>query len=220
MKALDNLSNEEKQLPIPERMARAMKHAGVSITVTSVTDIAAFAIGATTSMPALRSFCINAMSGILMLFVLEVTFFVALTVLDERRKARHSIGCCFRPKADDWKPAPCSQRDLLKLFFERFYGPFLLRTPVKVFVLIVTAALVSVNIWGIFQLEQNFDPNWYLNEHSYPSEYFNAMRLYFPESGERASVYTGNYYFVCFFSLPFFLFSLAVKAPLLFFFFA
>uniref|UniRef100_A0A0P5P9V2 Patched domain-containing protein n=1 Tax=Daphnia magna TaxID=35525 RepID=A0A0P5P9V2_9CRUS len=192
IQALDNLSNEEKQLPIPERMARAMKHAGVSITVTSVTDIAAFAIGATTSMPALRSFCINAMSGILMLFVLEVTFFVALTVLDERRKARHSIGCCFRPKADDWKPAPCSQRDLLKLFFERFYGPFLLRTPVKVFVLIVTAALVSVNIWGIFQLEQNFDPNWYLNEHSYPSEYFNAMRLYFPESGERASVYTGK----------------------------
>jgi Niemann-Pick C1 protein len=161
--------------------------------IINYTDIAAFAIGATTSMPALRSFCINAMSGILMLFVLEVTFFVALTVLDERRKARHRIGCCFRPKDDNWQPAPCSQRDLLKLFFERFYGPFLLRTPVKVFVMIMTAALVSVNIWGIFQLEQNFDPNWYLNEHSYPSEYFNAMRLYFPESGERASVYTGNH---------------------------
>ncbi|EFX77108.1 hypothetical protein DAPPUDRAFT_248097 [Daphnia pulex] len=121
---------------------------------------------------------INAMSGI-------------LTVLDERRKERYRIGCCFQPKTENWQPAPCSQRDLLKLFFERFYGPFLLRTPVKVFVMIMTAALVSVNIWGIFQLEQNFDPNWYLNEHSYPSEYFNAMRLYFPESGERASVYTG-----------------------------
>lgn len=48
IQALDNLSAEEKLMPIPERMARALKYAGVSITVTSVTDIAAFAIGATT----------------------------------------------------------------------------------------------------------------------------------------------------------------------------
>lgn len=144
-------------------------------------------------MPALRSFCINAMAGILMLFVLEVTFFVALTVLDERRKANRQICCFFRPKKqDNWQPPSCSQREFLKLFFERFYGPFLLRTPVKVLVLIVTVAAVSVNIWGILQLEQNFDPNWYLKEHSHPSEYFNAMKHYFPESGERASIYTGN----------------------------
>ena len=144
------------------------------------------------SMPALRSFCINAMAGILMLFILEVTFFVALTVLDERRKAQKNVGCCFRPKKDNWQPTSCSQRELLKLFFERFYGPLLLRTPVKVFVLMLTAAAVSVNIWGLLQLEQNFDPNWYLKEHSYPSEYFNAMKHYFPENGERASVYTGT----------------------------
>ena len=57
--------------------------------------------------------------------------------------------------------------------------------------IMLTAAAVSVNIWGLLQLEQNFDPNWYLKEHSYPSEYFNAMKHYFPENGERASVYTG-----------------------------
>lgn len=143
-------------------------------------------------MPALRSFCINAMAGILMLFVLEVTYFVALTVLDERRKVSRKIGCFFRPQ-EDWKPSSCSQRELLKMFFERFYGPFLLRTPVKVLILMLTVGMVSVNIWGILQLEQNFDPNWYLMENSYPSEYFNAMKNYFPENGERASVYTGNY---------------------------
>ena len=48
IQALDNLTSDQKQRPIPERMALAMRHAGVSITVTSVTDIAAFAIGATT----------------------------------------------------------------------------------------------------------------------------------------------------------------------------
>ena len=35
-------------LPLAERMGLAMKHAGVSVTVTSVTDILAFGIGACT----------------------------------------------------------------------------------------------------------------------------------------------------------------------------
>ena len=47
-KALDNLTEEEKRLSIPDRMSVALKHAGVSITVTSVTDVAAFAIGTST----------------------------------------------------------------------------------------------------------------------------------------------------------------------------
>jgi len=42
------------------------------------------------------------------------------------------------------------------------------------------------------QLEQNFDPNWYLRENSYVSEYFNAMKRSFPSVGERASIYTGQ----------------------------
>lgn len=142
-------------------------------------------------MPALRSFCINAMAGILMLFILEVTFFVALTVLDERRKENRQVMCCIR-KGADWTPPSFSQRELLKLFFERYYGPFLLKTPVKVLVLALTATFVGVNAWGIMQLEQNFDPNWYLKEHSYPSQFFDAMKAHFPENGERASIYTGE----------------------------
>ena len=35
-------------LPLAERMGLAMEHAGVSVTVTSVTDILAFGIGACT----------------------------------------------------------------------------------------------------------------------------------------------------------------------------
>lgn len=46
--AWQNLSSEEKKRPIEEKMAMALKHAGVSITVTSVTDIVAFGIGGST----------------------------------------------------------------------------------------------------------------------------------------------------------------------------
>lgn len=43
----DCLSKRSK-IAIPDRMGMALKHAGVSITVTSLTDIAAFGVGAST----------------------------------------------------------------------------------------------------------------------------------------------------------------------------
>ena len=44
----DQLKPHELQLPMHERMGLTMKHAGMSILVTSITDICAFAVGSTT----------------------------------------------------------------------------------------------------------------------------------------------------------------------------
>ena len=44
----DSLSPEERLLPLNEKIAIVCKHAGLSIFITSFTDLAAFAIGATT----------------------------------------------------------------------------------------------------------------------------------------------------------------------------
>lgn len=46
--ALTSLTPEEATQPIHEKMSLMLRHAGVSITVTSLTDIVAFGIGATT----------------------------------------------------------------------------------------------------------------------------------------------------------------------------
>ena len=60
-------------LTIPRRLALAFTHSGVSITITSFTDLFAFLIGATTVLPALSSFCIYAAIGILADFILQVS---------------------------------------------------------------------------------------------------------------------------------------------------
>ncbi len=49
MQSLDNLAPHERQLNnIPQNLGQTMKHAGVAITVTSVTDIVVFAVGSST----------------------------------------------------------------------------------------------------------------------------------------------------------------------------
>ena len=44
----ETLAAADRQRPLPERVGRALQHAGVSITVTSLTDFVAFGIGAST----------------------------------------------------------------------------------------------------------------------------------------------------------------------------
>merc|ERR1711871_154599 len=83
------------------RIADALRHAGASITITSVTDFLAFAIGSSTILPALSSFCVYAAVGIMFDYWLQVTFFAAFLTLDSRRQSAVLLegcinGCCAR----------------------------------------------------------------------------------------------------------------------------
>lgn len=59
--------------------------AGVSITVTSITDFVAFMISATTALPALESFCVYSAFGVLALYVLQVIGW-AMTQMVEKKQ--------------------------------------------------------------------------------------------------------------------------------------
>lgn len=51
----NNLSKEDSKRSLPYRIGITMRHAGVSITITSITDFAAFAVGASTVIEYLSS---------------------------------------------------------------------------------------------------------------------------------------------------------------------
>lgn len=48
MACWEELTKEEKKLPVPEKIGLMLKHGGVSITITSFTDVIAFLIGSST----------------------------------------------------------------------------------------------------------------------------------------------------------------------------
>eukprot|EP00635_Sarcinochrysidales_sp_CCMP3193_P000272 CAMPEP_0118913806 /NCGR_PEP_ID=MMETSP1166-20130328/14447_1 /TAXON_ID=1104430 /ORGANISM="Chrysoreinhardia sp, Strain CCMP3193" /LENGTH=1048 /DNA_ID=CAMNT_0006853371 /DNA_START=59 /DNA_END=3205 /DNA_ORIENTATION=- len=83
------------------RACRALAVAGPSITTTSVTDAAAFFAGSYTRIPAIHSFCIFAAVSVVVDFLLQITVFVALYVLDTRAKLRRRAKDLKRTDDDD-----------------------------------------------------------------------------------------------------------------------
>ena len=98
VKGYDNLSEDEKNLPVPERFAKTLSVSGMAVSVSSVTNIVAFSIGATTVIPALRSFCLYCSVGIMAIFIYTLTFFTACMVIDQRRidERRDGCLCCYK----------------------------------------------------------------------------------------------------------------------------
>ncbi|KAK7077773.1 Patched domain-containing protein 3 [Halocaridina rubra] len=192
MQALNNLSPDEKDKNLAERIGSTLKHAGVSITVTSVTDFLAFAIGSSTTLPALRSFCIYAAVGIASIYFFQATFFVAWLSIDQRRleDKRHGLFWCWKIK--NWSPNECSQREFCQSFFGGFYANTLLKLPVKIIIIIFTLAVLAISGWGLSNLRQEFNSIWFLPQDSYLYEFFMKQNHYFPSSGEEGTIYFGN----------------------------
>lgn len=184
-----NLNKEEMKRSLPVRIGLTMKHAGVSITITSVTDFAAFAVGATTVLPSLRSFCIYSAVGILATYIFQASFFVAWLTLDQKRIESHRDGMipCFVHR--NWKPSSLSRIEPLQLFFNRFLAKYLFKWPAKVFILVLAAFLFGINTWGSVLMRQEFNPLWFIPTSTYLSQYFSVIESHFPDNGQMASIY-------------------------------
>ena len=150
------LASTDRTMSIEDRMRSALGHAGPAITITSLTDFLAFAIGATTRLPALQAFAIYAAFCILFDFFLQVTLFSAILVLDTRRQYALRPDCC-----------PCcvlTKRERIVRPKETPLRRFV-RTKVAVgltgplfggLVLLAGLGFLAAAIAGVAQLEQEF----------------------------------------------------------------
>nr|XP_053651755.1 patched domain-containing protein 3-like [Cherax quadricarinatus] len=175
-----------------KRAGLTMRHAGVAITVTSLTDVTAFAVGASTDLPALRSFCLYAAVGIFAVYLLQATFFLAWLVRDESRLENNKNGLLWCITHKNWKPWGCSERDLLSDAFQYGFCRFIMYTPVRVFILVGSGFLLAFSVWATMNLHQEFNPMWFIPQSSYLYEAFEVSSKHFPEAGERGYIYFSN----------------------------
>mmetsp|Transcript_36367 Transcript_36367/g.42182 ORF Transcript_36367/g.42182 Transcript_36367/m.42182 type:complete len:853 (+) Transcript_36367:46-2604(+) len=99
----------DKGTPAVERMPIALRQAGSSITLTSISTVVAFASAALVDIPGVKSFGLCAMFAFLWVYVLTCTMFVAFLALDQRRMDQ-GRGCLFCQKNGKEVPVTPSTR--------------------------------------------------------------------------------------------------------------
>lgn len=216
MNALDGVS---PSLPVPERIATTLSHAGVSIFVTSVTDFVAFAISVTSALPALSAFCMYAALSIIMLFILQVTLFSALATYDSYRVDAGKIDCCpccctrgcpccpTVPPADalnangsDANQMCCAQSThkggRIGRFLEKTYAPALVKTPVAIVITLIAFLFCGLCVWQVSELNVEEATPKFVPDDSYVRVTVQKQDRYFGLLGQSFSIVTegGDYF--------------------------
>lgn len=180
-------------LPLAERMGLTLKHAGASITVTSLTDIVAFAVGSFTVLPSLQSFCIYAAFGVLMMYLFVITFYVAIFTLDERRIAARRNSFVPWVIHDEKSTRLWCQYDLMHRALNTVYSKVILTKLGKTVIILVVVVMTGLNIQNLLNLRQKFDPHWFIPEDTYYSKFVLKTREQFPNNGYEAMLLFGSY---------------------------
>ncbi|XP_075971511.1 patched domain-containing protein 3-like [Anticarsia gemmatalis] len=187
----DNLPESASQKSLPVKVGLMLKHAGVSIVITSFTDIVALLIGAITILPSLKSFCIYAAVGVFFIFCYSVTFYVAVFTLDIKRiqDNRNGILFCYQHKREI---KIATEKTMFQNALAYFYKNVVFTIPGKTIVILFTTIITGFSIQAILHLEQRFDPKWFIPEDTYYKDFMNAQDYYYPDEGNMAMVFLGK----------------------------
>ncbi|KAK4886579.1 hypothetical protein RN001_002850 [Aquatica leii] len=187
----EELTSGDK-LSLEQRVGYMLKHAGVSITVTTVTDVMAFLIGSSTILPSLQSYCLYAAAGVFMTFVFVVTFFTACFTLDEKRIRANRNGAVFCYVHKNHKRNECSQRKIAQEVFKFVYTNIIFTIPGKITVVLITIICLGFSIESTLRLEQRFDPEWFIPRSTHLYKYIHKRNEHYPTAGFEAGVYLGS----------------------------
>ncbi|CAL1542954.1 unnamed protein product [Lymnaea stagnalis] len=166
-----------QDLSVPERMGHVFKKAGIGITITSVTDFLAFAVGSMSVFKSVRNFCIYTGMGVLLCYICNATFFGACLTFHGRRvySSRHTITCKKLPKS---RPelsqeghkccyicmcggappkGPNDDQSLCEKGPKFALTRFVMWKPIRFLILIIFAGYLGVSIWGCTILRQGLD---------------------------------------------------------------
>ncbi|OIV97566.1 hypothetical protein TanjilG_12323 [Lupinus angustifolius] len=177
------VKRQQMDLPLEGRISNALVEVGPSITLASLSEVLAFAVGSFISMPACRVFSMFAALAVFLDFILQVTAFVALIVLDSLRAEDKRVDCfpCIKVRSmrvDFDKGVGQSKLGFLARFMKEVLAPILSIWGVKIVVIAIFTAFTLASIALSTRVEPGLAQNIVLPRDSYLQGYFNNVSEY------------------------------------------
>ncbi|XP_064118928.1 patched domain-containing protein 3-like isoform X2 [Macrobrachium nipponense] len=196
---------------VHERMGHCFAEAAVSITITSLTDMISFYIGAITPFPCVQIFCLYTGMAVLVTYVWHVTFFGGCMALagHMEKDQRHGVictikvkpvseskdeGCCYNTfctggisAADPWNPE--DNKDHALMVFFRDYIARLLNIPaIKALVVMIFLLYLLGACWGCTMVKEGLERRRLSRYDSYSVRFYDLEDHYFRDYPYRIQV--------------------------------
>lgn len=179
-----NVSHPDEE--IDERVAKAMGRMGPSILLSASTETIAFAMGAFVGMPAVKNFAAYAAGAVFINAVLQVTMFVAVLALNQRRVESLRADCfpCVTVRRANAANLPghffgSDEEGWLQRFIRKTYAPTILDNKIKTLILTFFVSLFAAAIALLPEVELGLDQRIAIPSDSYMIPYFNDLYAYF-----------------------------------------
>ncbi|KAF2453744.1 patched sphingolipid transporter [Lineolata rhizophorae] len=187
-----NLSHPDEG--VEDRVARALGRMGPSILFSATTETVAFALGAAVGMPAVRNFAAYAAGAVLINAILQVTMFISVLALNQRRVEAYRADCfpCIRVRraeADSFAAANGSggpglgygleEEGSLQRFIRKVYAPAILGNRAKFAIITVFLGILTAGLALLPKVELGLDQRIAIPSDSYLIDFFNDLYDYF-----------------------------------------
>ncbi|KAK6364590.1 niemann-Pick type C-related protein 1 [Exophiala oligosperma] len=180
-----NVSHPDEE--IDQRVAKALGRMGPSILLSASTETIAFAMGAFVGMPAVKNFAMYAAGAVFLNACLQVTMFVSILALNQRRVESLRADCfpCITVRGANSVSMPgghffgSDEEGWLQKFIRKSYAPTLLDKKVKTFVVAFFVSIFAAAIALLPGIQLGLDQRIALPSDSYMIPYFNDMYAYF-----------------------------------------
>lgn len=177
---------------VEERIAKALGRMGPSILLSASTETIAFALGAFVGMPAVRNFAVYAAGAVFINALLQVTMFVSVLTLNQRRVEDHRADCfpCIQIKGAgvqlggsnghiNTRPFESAEEGTLQRFIRKTYAPMLLGRKMKVAIVVIFLGIFTAGVALIPKVALGLDQRVAIPDDSYMIPYFNDLYDYF-----------------------------------------